>query len=570
MRYTDLGEVGFAMSRKERFSEMLQILGKQKYIYVIMTCLCNTIGSVCYNIVLAVILQKILDGIAYEDTKLLSQAVCIALASFLIAFVFEPVFSRIRNQCIRETIANLRRSIFEAMMNLPVRHYEETSQGDMLTTATADVETVEDIYFYHFPNLCFALIHGGIAAVLMLCYNLELGLTSLALGILQSVINSKLSRRVEKAARERQHVRADSIQKVVDTLDGRTDYRACRSQHFMLHRFLVTNHRLQMQEKQVMTGKAHMELADYFFENINYILVLGLGLFMVLNGTVSVGTVVAVISLQGNATYLFQNFSAFMAGIAESLPSAERILHLLSACEDEISVSVQPATQDKTDASNQIISMRDLCFGYHEQQAVLKHMDCRIEKGKLTVLTGNSGEGKSTWMKILLGFYKNYTGEYYLQGVNTRCMQESDINRQIAYVDQACFVFCMSVLDNVRMGRPDASASEVIEACKKADAHDFITKLPNGYETLLLNGENLSGGQRQKLALARAFLSSRPILLIDEGTANLDAASEEKILASVNRMKGEKTIIVISHRESWKTCADHVLTMKHGKCICES
>lgn len=217
----------------KEFGRTIRILGNKRVTYILTTCLCNVIGSVCYNIVLAIVMQKVLDGIAYRKKEFLYQAAMIALISFLVAFIFEPILARTRNQCVRSTISRLRKEVFGSITGMPVRTYEKMEQGDILTKATNDVEAVEQIYLNHVPNLCFALIHGGIAILLMLFYNIWLGAVSLLLGTMQAGINYRTSGKVKQAAEGRQRSRADMMQKIIDTLDGSVDMKVSRSELFL-------------------------------------------------------------------------------------------------------------------------------------------------------------------------------------------------------------------------------------------------------------------------------------------------------------------------------------------------
>lgn len=573
--------------------QIFAYLGNKKSAYMILTCLSNVIVSICYNIVLAIVLQKVLDGIAYRNRDFLYQGVAIALASFAVAFIFEPVVSRMRNHCVRNTISQIREKVFCSITEMPVKTYETMERGDILTKITSDIETLEDIYLYHLHLLSFALIHGGIAAVLMLFYNVPLGLFSLFLGALQSFINYKTSGRVEQAAQNRQKSRASLVQTVVDTLDGRIDIRLSGAERFFGHIFSEKSSALAEHERMVEKKKALIENTDNFFENMNYVAILGLGLYMVLCGNITLGTIVAIKSLQGNATFLFSNLSSFMSGIAEAMPSAARIAQMLDLPQAERTSEIYQVTtmpesggssiqSDISEALNiqscsdmqlcsdmgsdtdrqTAIEIRNVSFGYSGRDEILHGLSCRIESGKLAVIMGDSGTGKSTLFKLLLGFYDLSEGEYYLFGKNVQKSGGQFIRSLTAYVDQSCSLFSMSVADNVRLGRPGASDEDVIEACLAADAHEFIEKLPDQYDTMLIGGENLSGGQRQRIALARAFVSGKPILLIDEGTANLDAASERKIIESVIKMKGKRTIVVIAHRKSWEECADEVYRLQ--------
>ena len=327
-----------------------------------------------------------------------------------------------------------------------------------------------------------------------------------------------------------------------------------------------------------------IENTDNFFEHLSYVAIMGIGLYMALNGNITLGTIAAIISLQGNATYLFSNLSSFMSGMAESMPSVTRVTQMLDMAQvqektdmPKMTSNASKMTEDElpmpnmskmTDYASKMtnvetaIEMQGVSFGYNAPDEVLFDLACKIEKGKLVVVTGNSGEGKSTWLKLLLGFYDFSKGKYLLFGKDIQKPDKQMIRSMIAYVDQSCFLFSMSVADNVRLGRLNATNEEIEAACRAADAHAFIENLPDKYDTVLTDEENLSGGQRQRIALARAFVSEKPILLIDEGTASLDVLSEQKIIDSIVGMKGERTVIIVSHRTAWEKCADEVYRLR--------
>lgn len=271
----------------------------------------------------------------------------------------------------------------------------------------------------------------------------------------------------------------------------------------------------------------------------------------------------AVIGLQGNASYLFMNFSAFLAGLSEALPSIERVMELLESEKDpemnEIGLMGENGNQQEQGGSEYAIELKKLCFGYEPDQWVLDQFDMTVKKGELVLIKGESGCGKSTLYKILLGFYPAAKGEYLLDGVRAESMGQKRLAEKYAYLDQSSYLFSMSVAENIRLSRQEASASEVEEAAKLAGAHEFIRNLPQGYDTILSDGsDNISGGQRQRIAMARMFLSDRPILLIDEGTANIDEETEGIVAESIRRMKGKKTIIMITHKDTMCPWADQI------------
>lgn len=551
--------------------KVAEFLGKKTFFYLCSVIGNNLINSICYNIVLAIVMKQVLEAVEYQNSSLFWEGCVIAFFSFLIAFVFGPVFIRMKTTCVRSTIAEIRMKLAESIAFLSVGHYERIEGGDLLVRTTQDVMRLEQIYLNYIPNLCFALMHGGIAIFLMLYYNIILGIIALSLGILQSVINIRMSIKVKNYAEERQKSYGGLLQKVIELLDGWTDIIMSHSSERDLVKFEAISRGVLTKEQEAELAMKKARNVDHFFSQINRILVMGIGFFLVLKGRISVGTIAAMISLQGNANYLFQNLSDFMTGLADSLPSVRRVLETMEF-EKEGNENTAYEEKGKIGLSFQdeeaAISLKNLSFGYEKNNFILKNLCIEIPKGKFVILMGESGSGKSTLGKLLLQFYEETSGEYYIFGNNSSQIEKKQIREQIAYMDQTNMIFSMSIMENLRLVREDASEQEIIEACKMAGAHDFIMEFENGYHYRINESvNNLSGGQKQRIALARMFLSKRPIYLIDEGTASLDAETEEIIIQNLVKYKGKQTILMITHRKNLISYADMVYYLVNGKIV---
>ena len=210
-----------------------------------------------------------------------------------------------------------------------------------------------------------------------------------------------------------------------------------------------------------------------------------------------------------------------------------------------------------------------VCFAYRQGEDVLKSISFVAEAGKTTALVGPSGSGKSTILSLLLRFWELETGAIRVDGTDIRSVSRQSLRSQIAYVSQSAILFKGTILENIALGRPDASEAEIITAAKAAYAHDFITGFEGGYRSQVgENGLKLSGGQRQRIAIARAILKDAPILVLDEATAALDAESERAIQAALEVLSANRTTIVIAHRLQTIQRADKICFMEHG-CIIE-
>lgn len=547
---------------RQDFYKVLAFLKKKAPIYLGSVVLNNIITSICYNIVLAIILQIVLDSIQLKEVTYLYRAFWIAGISFGFAFLFGPVFMKIKNQTVRSTMSEIRRTVFHRIQNCSVDSYEKSQRGDLLVKLTKDVEVIEGIYIELIPNLCFAIVHGCIATGIMIYYNVILGGFSILVGLLSVFVNFLISKKIKKFSEKRQALHSQVSQELMDSIEGVIDIKMTTSERYFCRKFQT--HTNGLRENEFGNGKAMtlLKSANKLFENINTILVMALGLYFVLKGMTTVGIVVAIIQLQGNASYLFSNLSSFIGGVANALPSARRISEIFEL-EEEKTVLEQ---QEERISKFSDLELQGISFGYREGSMVIDHLDLCVKAGEAICIVGGSGNGKSTLNKLLLGFYRPNIGQYRLNGSDTQQMTAEQIRSQIAYLDQSCYLFHTTVEENIRMGNLHASKEEVIQACKKAGAHEFIKNLPNGYQTVIKEGsDNISGGQRQRIALARLFISDKPIYLLDEATANLDKKTEKIVYDALYSMKGEKTMILISHRKQLMQMADSIYRLENGR-----
>ncbi len=213
------------------------------------------------------------------------------------------------------------------------------------------------------------------------------------------------------------------------------------------------------------------------------------------------------------------------------------------------------------------IAFENLQFSYDGTKNDVYDVNLTIKEKTMTAIIGPSGSGKSTLMKLLAGFWDFEKGKIKIGGIEVKDLSMNDLNTLISYVDQNTFLFDDTILENIRIGKKDATNDEVIEAAKRAGCHDFIVTLPDGYDTIA--GDRLSGGEKQRIAIARAILKNAPIIILDEATASTDIENEEKIQGALLEFTKGKTLIVITHKIKTVINADKIIYMENGKIICD-
>ncbi|NLM39906.1 MAG: ATP-binding cassette domain-containing protein, partial [Firmicutes bacterium] len=214
------------------------------------------------------------------------------------------------------------------------------------------------------------------------------------------------------------------------------------------------------------------------------------------------------------------------------------------------------------------IELRDVTFGYRSHEPVLKKINIKIEPGETIGLVGHSGAGKSTLINLINRFYDVDEGAIYIDGHDVRTIAQSDLRRQVGVVLQESFLFAGTIWENIAYAKPDATAEEIIRAAKAANAHDFIVKFPDGYDTRVgERGQRLSGGERQRIAIARAILHNPRILILDEATSAVDSETENEIQEAIRKLSEDRTTIAIAHRLSTLKDANRIMVLDHGRLV---
>lgn len=231
-------------------------------------------------------------------------------------------------------------------------------------------------------------------------------------------------------------------------------------------------------------------------------------------------------------------------------------------------MSIAGKLHESDENNSKLIECKNVNFAYNTNpdEVILDNVSMNIAKGEIVGISGKSGSGKSTLLKLMMRFFDTSSGEINISGINIKDWNTSDLRNSESYVIQDTYLFVDSIKNNVKLANLNASDEDVIEACKKANIHEFIESLPNGYDTIIGEGHHqLSGGERQRIGIARAFLHDSDIILLDEPTSNLDSLNEGAILKVLNEERDKKTIVIVSHRKSTMKIADRVINMNNGR-----
>ncbi|NJD04607.1 MAG: ABC transporter ATP-binding protein, partial [Ruminiclostridium sp.] len=506
----------------------------------------------------AFIMRDLIDAAVNGDISLLTRAITIMLISLLILGITTPITYYIYSRCIKKTMGELRLNAFKHMEESPVGYYERLHSGDAISRITNDIQVMEQAYSGQLRMVLFSIISGVGSAISMYALDWRIASMLTFIGLISAFVNIGFARPLRGLSDKIQQLMGVMTERLTDLLAGFHVIKMFNIGQIIVGRYDEKNEQMALfsiarSQKGALLGSANFLLGFLSFGGI-----MSTGAFMVMLGSLEFGTVIAATQLLNGVTYMFLNLGSFIANIQSSLAGAARVFELLDEpAEQERYVAEERCDITDTRFENTMIKIKELSFCYEEGNEILNSLTLSVEKGQVAALIGSSGSGKSTIIKLLMGFYLPGKGSITIAGKSIHQYSLAQLRDMVAYVPQDAWLFDGTVEENIRYGRIDASGDEVIAVAKAAYAHDFIMQLPDGYKTHV--GERavrLSGGEKQRIAIARALLKNAPILLLDEATSSRDSESERLVQQALNILIKGRTALVIAHRLSTIEHAD--------------
>jgi ATP-binding cassette subfamily B protein len=564
--------------QKSDLVRVLSLLGFRKWAYALWTLLATGTIAICFNIVLAFVMKDVLDAAVRGENALLMRALYIAGGTLLGGTPLFLFSLYMKNRCVLKTMTEIRVRVFSRIVDLPMDRFERGHSGDLVSRCTNDLNAIEGVYGNLMYGLGVASIMGLAAMVSVFVMDWRIGLAALSVGLLTTLRSILFLRPLRRAS--------DAIQEHLGKLTERlTDLLHSLSVSKMFH-LEPTIHRLYTTENDEMVEatiqhtrtSVMSDVIGDLVENLARFGLASLGLYFLMGGTVEVGTVWAITHLFGNASFMFGSVGSFMTEIQRALAGASRVFELLDWPVEQGKVVQPQKSVTWSEQNERMITIRDLFFSYEEDDAedsgedvkVLRGISMSAERGQVLALVGPSGGGKSTIVKLLLGFYPVRDGQIAIDGKLIEAYPLPQLRSMTAYVPQDAYLFDGTIEENIRYGKPDASREQIVAAAQAANAHDFIVEQPHGYDTRVgERGAKLSGGQRQRIAIARALIKDAPVLLLDEATSALDSESEQQVQDALGVLMEGRTTIAVAHRLSTVENADTIVVIDDGRVVQE-
>jgi ATP-binding cassette subfamily B protein len=492
----------------------------------------------------------------------------LAGATFLVVIIVSNLLNTFKDYRQRllnvRLMLSLRRSLFDRLLHLPLPKLWDMKTGGILSRLSGDVETTTGLFQMAIVSPAVSIIRLLIAVVVLMSLNWRLGFTALAIIPGVMIMSFTLSRRVRPIYRNMRKDMEHIDGRVGETFSGIRVVRAFRAEtsetlEYMRGRHTVLRKELFAHRRELVLWMSW----GLLMSGVNVVIVWYGGSLNVA-GRASVGDIMAfqwyTFLILNPVWNLVNSFSE----LQRSLAAMERVFEVLTMPADK------PDRPDASDAPSVVreITFETVTFEYREGQPVVRDFSVTVPGGAVIALVGRSGAGKTTVTDLVARFHDPTDGRIVVNGSDIRDFRLTTYRDLLAIVQQDTFLFDGSVRDNIAYGRHDATDADVEDAARRANAHEFIERLPDGYDTFIgERGVKLSGGQCQRLAIARAVLASPQILILDEATSNLDTESEQLIQASMSALLAGRTTFVIAHRLSTVRRADLILLMEDGRIV---
>ena len=481
--------------------------------------------------------------------------VCLC-SSFCVSYFGRSMGTHIEN--------DLRCRLFSHIESMSFSFFDNAKTGQLLSRIISDISEIGDLVF-QMPNLIMVCLITMCGSAFFLFYiNWQLAIFVLFLIFLKTAGTMILNRRMKETFRIAREKMGLVSSQAMESLNAIRLVQSFCNEAVELKKFVAASDKLRRAQQRTFMFEAYLTSSVIFFSNLTNLVIIAAGSFFIMLGVMSLGDLVAFLM------YLM----VFIRPIMQLTMLTERYQRGLAGYRRyEELMAIEPDVADKTDAVEAgviegRVAFEDVSFSYNGKDLVLRRFSLDIPRGKTVAIVGPTGAGKSSVASLLLRFYDIQSGCITLDGRDIRQYTLASLRRSIGIVQQDVFLFSDSIRENIAYGRPDATEQEIIEAAKLADAHEFIMKLPDGYDSAIgERGVKLSGGQKQRLAIARVFLKNPPVLILDEATSALDNETERRIQQALQDLSHNRTTLVIAHRLATIRHADSIVVLtKEGIC----
>ncbi|WP_418223712.1 ABC transporter ATP-binding protein [Clostridium isatidis] len=535
----------------------------KKYIFL---SIISGIIYIALSLLTPIIIGKGVDYIIYKDNvnfKNLSKVIGVLIAVFLISSIFQLIMTRSTNLLCNKTIKQLRMDIFEKLNKVPLKYIDSNSTGSIINTVINDIETVSDGLIQSFSQLFTGILTIVGTFIFMLTINYKIALVVFFVTPLSLFTASIIAKACYSMFSKQSEVRSELTGLIEELISNQKLVKSFNYEKDALDKFNNINKKLYSYGQKAQFYSAITNPATRFVNGIVYSSVGVFGGILVVKGAISIGNLSAFLSYANQYTKPFNEISGVITELQAAFSSLQRVFNILEE-ENEIE---DPKNAIELENCIGYVELNNVNFSYSKAAPLIENLNLKVKPGEKIAIVGPTGSGKTTLINLLMRFYNINSGEIKIDNINIEKIKRSSVRGLFGMVLQDTFLYQGTIRDNIAYGKPSASMEEVIKAAKKAHAHDFIIKLPQGYNTVLSEDSSLSEGQKQLLSIARVMLSKPSMLILDEATSSIDTRTEIYIQKAFNELMKNKTTFIVAHRLSTIKEADLIIVMDNGKVV---
>ena len=551
------------MSGKEVFRRLMGFV--RPYRLYLVFALCCALVYVVMSLLCPVLIGNAVDAIlgpGQVDFAVIGHYALLLAAAIVTGALFQWLMSLCTNTVSYKTVSDLRVKVFARLIHVPLKYIDTTAHGNIINRVVSDVDAVSDGLLQGFTQL----FSGVTTIVGTLCFMLSIhpliALVVVALTPVSMVIATLIARGTHKTYIKQSQIQGELGGHVNEMVSGQKLVKLFGHEQASEDAFGEINRRLYHWGYKAQIYPAFTNPLTRFVNGLVYAAVGLTGALTVVSGGMSVGQLTCFLSYANQYTKPFNEVTGIMAQLQTAMASARRLMELMDEPAEQESDKALPAPE------NAAIAFEDVSFQYLPDRPLIEHFNLRVEPGQRIAIVGPTGCGKTTLINLLMRFYDVTGGRITLGGVDVRDMTRDELRSHFGMVLQDTWLTQATVAENIAYGKPDATREEIVAAAKAAYAHGFITRLKDGYDTVLTEqGANLSQGQKQLLCIARVMLMNPAMLILDEATSNIDTRTELNVQRAFAAMVKGRTSFVVAHRLSTIRESDVILVMREGHVV---
>ena len=580
----------FAYTKGLRLALTVVIIG------IILTAVAKIVGTAFLKIIVDKYIEPLIKDYNIEIFNGFINTLLLIGVIYFTGVMASYIYSRILISISAKALYNIRCDLFSKMEKLPIKYFDTHTHGELMSLYTNDIDAIREMMTESFPSFILSIISIVGIFSMMVYYSWQLTCIVMIAILFMFFLARNITKKSGSYFVKQQNELGKVNGFVEEMIEGQKVVKVFCHENKTIDDFNIINNELYDISSKA-NGYANVLMPTMVnLSNINYAIISISGSIFILLNILTLGTLVAFLQYTRMFVHPISDISQQFNSVLTALAGAERIFKVMDARPEKDDGKVVLANIKIDESGNIIetnertgiwawksidkdgkakyielkgeIEFKDVVFSYNDVKIVLNTINLKANMGEKIAFVGSTGAGKTTITNLINRFYDIKSGEITFDGINIKNIKKADLRKTISIVLQDTHLFTDTVRENIRYGKLNATDDEVVEASKLANAHDFITLLPNGYDTILTtNGQNLSQGERQLLAIARAIVADPPVLILDEATSSIDTRTEKLIEQGMDTLMKGRTVFIIAHRLSTVRDSDTIIVLENGTII---